>query len=150
MASLIWVRLLAAGAIGFVAWRGQFWALPLSLIAPCLIAVQPSRVTAGCTSLVYYGAASLPVIAVSEVYWPSTGGLAVGLWFVAAAVLSLPWFVFWTPRPTLRPCAVTAAILLSAVPPLCIVGWASPLTSAGVLFPGRHRCGRGASSIVDS
>jgi hypothetical protein len=136
MAPVIWVRLLSAAVIGLVAWHGHFWALPLGLIAPCLIAAQPSRIAAGCTALVYYGSASLPVIAVSEVYWPSNSALAIGLWFAAAAVLSLPWVVFWTPRPAVRPWAVTAALVLSAVPPLCIVGWASPLTSTGVLFPG--------------
>ena len=76
------------------------------------------------------------MIAVSEVYWPSKSVLALGLWFAAAALLSLPWVVFWTLRPALRPWAVAANLVLSAVPPLCIVGWASPLTSAGVLFPG--------------
>jgi hypothetical protein len=135
-ASLIWFRLLAAGAIGFLAWRGQFWAIPLSLIAPCLIAVQPSRILAGSTALAYYSTASLPVIAVSEVYWPANGVLAIALWFAAAVVLSLLWVVFWTRQPALRPFAATAAVLLSGVPPLCIVGWASPLVSAGVLYPG--------------
>jgi len=135
MAALIWFRVLAAGAIGFLAWRGQFWAIPLSLMAPCFIAVQPTRTVAGFTALVYYGVASLPVIAVSELYWPSKGVLAIALWFTASAVLTLPWVVFWTRQPALRPFAATAAVLLSAIPPLCIVGWASPLISAGVLFP---------------
>jgi hypothetical protein len=135
MASLIWVRLLVAGVIGFVAWHGQFWAIPLSLIAPCLIAAQPSRVAAGSTALVHYGTASLPVIAVSEVYWPSKVLLAIALWFAAGAMLSLPWVVFWTRHLALKPLAATAAVVLSALPPLCIVGWASPLASAGVLFP---------------
>ena len=99
MASLIWFRLLAAGAIGFIAWRGQFWAIPLSLIVPCLIAVQPSRIAAGSTALLYYGAASLPVIAVSEVYWPSNEVLAISLWFIAGALLALPWVIVWTRKP---------------------------------------------------
>jgi Carbon-nitrogen hydrolase len=136
MASIIWFRLLAAGAIGFLAWRGQFWAIPLSLIAPCLIAAQPSRIAAGSTALAYYGMASLPVTAVSEVYWPSKELLSVVLWFAASAVLALPWVVLWTRHPALKPFAAPAAVLLSSVPPLCIVGWASPLVSAGVLFPG--------------
>jgi apolipoprotein N-acyltransferase len=135
MASLIWLRLFAAGAIGFLAWRGEFWAMPLSLIVPCLIAVQPSRIAAGSTALLYYGAASLPVIAVSEVYWPSNEVLAIFLWFIAGALLALPWVIVWTRQSGLKPFAATAAVVLSAVPPLCIVGWASPLASAGVLFP---------------
>jgi hypothetical protein len=113
MAALIWFRVLAAGAIGFFAWRGQFWAIPLSLIAPCLIAVQPSRVAAASTALVYYGIGSLPVIAVSEVYWPQQGVLAIALWFTASALLALPWAVFWIRQPALRPFGGTAAVLLS-------------------------------------
>jgi hypothetical protein len=148
MASLIWFRVLAAGAIGFVAWRGQLWAIPLSLLVPWLIAVQPSRITAGFTALVYYGMASLPVIAVSEVYWPSKGMLAIGLWFTASALLALPWIAFWTRQPTLKPFAATTAILLSAVPPLCIVGWASPFISAGVLFPGSAWFGIAAITVL--
>jgi hypothetical protein len=54
----------------------------------------------------------------------------------AAAALALPWIVFWTRQPALKPFAATAAVLLSSAPPICIVGWASPLVSAGVLFPG--------------
>jgi hypothetical protein len=148
MASLIWVRLLTAGVIGFVAWRGHFWALPLSLIAPCLITIQPSRIATGCTALIYYSAASLPVIAVSEVYWPSNSVLAIGLWLAAATLLSLPWVLFWTPRPAFRPLVATAAVLLSAVPPLCMVGWASPLVSAGVLFPGSAWFGIAAVAVL--
>ena len=136
MASLVCFRLISAGAIGFLAWRGELWAIPLSLLAACLIAVQPSRIAAGSTALAYYSTASLPVIGVSEVYWPANGVLAIALWFAAAAVLALPWIVFWTRQPALKPFAATAAVLLSSVPPLCIVGWASPLVSAGVLFPG--------------
>lgn len=148
MAPLILVRLLAAGLIGFVAWHGQFWALPLSLIAPCLIAVQPSRIAAGSTALVYYGTVSLPVITISEVYWPSKGVLPIGLWFAAAAVLSLPWIVFWTRQPVLRPVGATAAVLLSIVPPLCMIGWASPVVSAGVLFPGSAWFGIAAVAVL--
>ena len=131
MASLIWIRLLAAGAIGLVAWRGQFWVIPLSLIAPCLTAVLLSRMAAGFTALIYYGMASLPAIAVSEAYWPSKTVLAIALWFTASPVLTLPWVAFSTRQSAVKPFAATAAVLLSAVPPLCIVGWASPLISPG-------------------
>src|SRR4051794_37438454 len=65
MASLTWSRVMAAGAIGLIAWRGQLWAIPLSIVAPCLIAVQPRRSMAAATSLAYYVAASLPVIGVA-------------------------------------------------------------------------------------
>src|SRR4051794_40338646 len=56
MASLTWFRILAAGTIGMIAWRGQLWAMPLSILVPCLIAAQSSRATAGATSFAYYAA----------------------------------------------------------------------------------------------
>jgi apolipoprotein N-acyltransferase len=36
-------------------------------------------------------------------------------------------------------------VALSAIPPLCIMGWASPLVSAGVLFPNSAWLGLGAT-----
>ncbi len=84
MASLIWFRVVAAGAIGLIAWRGQLWAIPLSIVVPCLIAVQPTRSAAGATSFAYYAAASLPVIAVAKAYWPSSEAGAVFMWLAAA------------------------------------------------------------------
>ena len=53
MAPLIWFRVVAAGAIGMIAWRGQLWAIPLSIVVPYLIAVQPTRSAAGATSFAY-------------------------------------------------------------------------------------------------
>jgi apolipoprotein N-acyltransferase len=57
------------------------------------------------------------------------------MWLAAAALLSLPWCFCWTRRESLRPWTAAVAVALTAVPPLCIIGWASPLLSAGVLFP---------------
>jgi apolipoprotein N-acyltransferase len=135
MASLIWFRVATAGAIGLIAWRGQLWAIPLSIVVPCLIAVQPTRSTAGATSFAYYAAASLPVIAVGKAYWPSSDASAILMWIAAATILSLPWFLCWTRLDALRSWTAAMAVSLTALPPLCIIGWASPLLSAGVLFP---------------
>src|SRR4051812_42608793 len=57
MASLTSFRIFAAGAIGLIAWRGQLWAIPLSIVVPCLIAFQPTRSIAAATSFAYYAAA---------------------------------------------------------------------------------------------
>jgi hypothetical protein len=135
MASLTWSRVATAGAIGVIAWRGQFWAMPLSILVPCLIAAQPTRSTATATSFAYYAAASLPVIGVAEAYWPSSQASAIFMWVAAAALLSVPWFICWTRKESLRPWTAAIAVVLTALPPLCIIGWASPLLSAGVLFP---------------
>jgi apolipoprotein N-acyltransferase len=136
MASLIWIRIVGATAIGLLAWHGEFSAISLSVVAPCLIVTQPRRSLAVAAALGYYAAASFPVMTVSKAYWPSSDALAIALWLLATVILSLPWFLCWTSRASLLPCATAAAMVASAIPPLCIVGWASPLAAAGVLFPG--------------
>ena len=135
MAPLTSCRILGSGLIGFVAWHGEMWATSLSVIAPCLIAAQPHRVSATAAAFAYYAAAWWPVLAISKIYWPSSGIQAVLFWLAAAAILSSPWLFCWTSRSALRPWTTVVAIALTAVPPLCIVGWASPLIAAGVLFP---------------
>jgi apolipoprotein N-acyltransferase len=135
MAALTFLRIAAAGLIGFAAWHGMLWAIPLSLIAPCLIALQSTRLAAAGTAYAYYGAASLPLIAVARAYWPSLGWWSLLPWIAAAALLSLPSIFCWTRRESMRPWTTAAAIALTVLPPLCIIGWASPLLSAGVLFP---------------
>ena len=89
MATLTWFRVVAAGAIGVIAWSGQLWAMPLSIVLPCLIALQPTRSTSGATAFAYYAAASLPVINVAKAYWPSSEASAVFMWIAAAALLSV-------------------------------------------------------------
>jgi hypothetical protein len=135
MDTVSWLRVLGAALIGTLAWHGWFWAIPLSILMPCLVASHRTRFGAGMASFAYYAPASYPVVAVANEYWPSVGADAFGLWLIAAVVLSVPWFICWTGRSALRPWTATGATILSVLPPLCIVGWASPLVSAGVLFP---------------
>ena len=56
--------------------------------------------------------------------------------FGASTLLAVPAALLFTTRYTLRPFAITGMFLLTALPPLGILGWASPFVSAGVLFPG--------------
>jgi len=127
-------RVLGAALIGFIAWHELFWAIPLSILMPCLAASQRTRFGASAASFAYYASASYPVVAVAREYSPSVGARAL-LWLIAAVLLSAPLVMCWTGRSALRPWTTTGAMILSVLPPLCIVGWASPLVSAGVLFP---------------
>jgi predicted amidohydrolase len=60
---------------------------------------------------------------------------AAALWSIAAAVLSLPWAALWSPIRNQMLWRIPLALLVASVPPLGIIGWASPLTAAGFLFP---------------
>ena len=54
----------------------------------------------------------------------------------------------WVPKSRkLRALGVIGALFLTAFPPIGIVGWASPLTAAGVFFPG-WRVGGLVSTVV--
>jgi len=62
-------------------------------------------------------------------------GLA--LWLGAALVFTIVYASLWTRSSGGgRALRWTAATILMAVPPLGIVGWAGPITAAGMVFPG--------------
>jgi apolipoprotein N-acyltransferase len=131
-----WLSIGACAVIGFAAWQGAMWTIPLSILMPCVVASQSTRLRASLAAFAYYAAASIPLVKTAKTYWPTIGGGALLVWALAAMLLALPWFVFWNHRPSLRPFDAAAALAASTLPPLCILGWASPLVSAGVLFPG--------------
>lgn len=112
-------------------------ALPLVFAFPVLWAWSPSRVIAAAVSAAYFLAASrgLPQ-GVANFYGtdPSPG---LALWFAASLAFIAVHAAFWTGQPgwgrAVRFCVAAA---LMGLPPLGVVGWAHPLTAAGVLFPG--------------
>ena len=86
----------------------------------------------------YYAAATWPLIPGARAFFGLKGTPLIGLFLclAAAALMALPWgFLFMRGRGRAA-LSVPMCILLTALPPLGIIGWASPLLSAGVLFPG--------------
>lgn len=148
MAPVTCLRIVAAAVIGFVAWQGFLWAIPLSIVVPCLIGAQPSRPVAGATAFAYYGAATWPLISAARAFTASTGALPTALWLAASLLLTLPWLVLWASSFFQLQWRIPLALLLSALPPLGLIGWASPLTSAGVLFPGLGWFGLAATTAI--
>jgi len=127
----------AASLVGAVAWSGDPLTLPLAFAFPALWARSPSRIVTALVSGGYFLAASrgLPQ-GVASFYsadlWP---GLL--LWFTASLGFVAVHTALWTSRPGGRRAArYGLAALLMAVPPFGIVGWAHPLTAAGVMLPG--------------
>ncbi|WP_258045734.1 conjugal transfer protein TraB [Mesorhizobium sp. NBSH29] len=130
--------LIVAGALtGGVAWSGNPLTLPFAFAFPALWAWSPSRAIAALVSAGYFLAASrgLPQ-GVANFYttdlWP---GLL--LWIAASLAFVAVHAALWTSRSGgKRAARFGLAALLMAVPPFGIVGWAHPLTAAGVLLPG--------------
>lgn len=127
----------ASVAVGVIAWSGDVLALPTAMLFPTVWTQARSRLVAALVSSGYFLAASrgLPQ-GVANFYasdlWP--GFL---LWFAASLCFVLMHTVLWSKRPGWgRAMRYGAAAVLMALPPFGIMGWAHPLTAAGVVFPG--------------
>ncbi|ATU95359.1 conjugal transfer protein TraB (plasmid) [Phyllobacterium zundukense] len=136
--------LLILGSIvcGWIGWSGHALTLPVAMFFPLIWAQSHSRLTAAAVSAGYflgssrglpqgvanfYAAdlwpglllwlvASLGFVAVHAAGWPGQPGKGQAMWKIAARYL--------------------LALTLTGLPPFGVVGWAHPLTAAGILFPG--------------
>ncbi|TBB81068.1 conjugal transfer protein TraB [Rhizobium ruizarguesonis] len=153
--------LLIIGAIasGWAGWSGEVLLLPLAMVFPFLWSTARSRPIAALVAAGYFLAASrgLPQ-GVANFYaadlWP---GLL--LWMVASASFVVVHAVLWK-KPcgggssgkrgtdAARALCYLMVMVLMALPPFGITGWAHPLTAAGVLFPGWGWWGLGATAIL--
>lgn len=84
----------------------------------------------------YHAAASYGLPYGASVYFgsPLIGGVA--LWGAAAALVGLGWGLFWMKDPKKRLYFLICPLIFTAIPPLGVIGWCHPITSAGILFPG--------------
>ncbi|MCX6602050.1 MAG: hypothetical protein NTV52_00440 [Acidobacteria bacterium] len=142
------VSLGVAALIGAVAWRGPMLMLGITVLIPWMIFRESTRPRATALALAYYLAASLPAVAVSQAFEPNNPAQGWLVWLAASVILAFPWAAFWNPEPAQRLWRCPAALVLSAIPPFGLIGWASPLTSAGVLFPGTGFLGLLATALI--
>ncbi|MHB1869635.1 MAG: carbon-nitrogen hydrolase family protein [Steroidobacteraceae bacterium] len=142
-----------AGLAGF-AWlhAGSGLAGPaLSILMPLACALAPKLRSRLLAALLYYGQCSWPLLGAIQGYWaPAAGGapvpdvivLAVSAWVGASLLLALPWAFASTWLRALL------ALALTALPPLGLIGWESPLNAAGVLFPNTGWIGIGLTVVA--
>src|SRR5882762_6336565 len=127
-----------AATTAATAWSGHLAAIPLSLVAPLLVYQTKSRKHAYASMFSYYAGASWPLIPGARAFFGVQGTPIIGLslCLAAALLLALPWGLLFSRGRGRAAFCVPLCIVLAAMPPLGIIGWASPLLSAGVLFPG--------------
>jgi hypothetical protein len=133
------IHMLVAALAGVVAWSGPAPLIPLSLALPILCSSRPRRGHRANIAFAYYAAALWPVIAAGvQLYgWHAIPFLLV-VTGLATSVLVACW---------LLPGAVLP-LIVTAVPPIGIIGVANPLTSAGILFPGTSWVGLIATALI--
>ncbi|QTV00098.1 MULTISPECIES: conjugal transfer protein TraB [Rhizobium] len=127
---------IASIAIGLVGWSGNVLLLPVALGFPVLWSLARTRLLAALVSAGYFLAASrgLPqgvAAFYSSDIWP--GSL---LWLCASMSFIIVHAILWTKHVGARPFRYLLAVVIMAIPPFGVTGWAHPVTAAGVLFPG--------------
>jgi Carbon-nitrogen hydrolase len=127
----------AAAVVGAIGWSGEMLLLPVACAFPALWAFAPSRLVAGLVSMAYFMAASRGLPVGVSIFYATDMWLGLVLWVAASLSFVMVHTALWTSRSGWRKTVryALAAVLMS-VPPFGIVGWASPITAAGVLFPG--------------
>ncbi|WP_114391433.1 conjugal transfer protein TraB [Notoacmeibacter marinus] len=140
--------LAAAAAVGAFGWSGEVLLLPVACLIPALWALAPTRLVAGLVSMAYFMAASRGLPVGVSIFYSSDIWVGLGLWIAASLLFVTVHTVLWSPKHGWhRPLRYLVACALMSVPPFGIVGWASPITAAGVLFPGWGWAGLAATAI---
>ncbi|WP_371349219.1 conjugal transfer protein TraB [Ancylobacter sp. IITR112] len=142
------VLILIAALVGVIGWSGEPLALPLAMLFPALWAFARSRFVAALVAMAYFLAASRGLPQGVANFYASDMWPGVFLWLVASFAFVAVHGLLWTSRPGGGRAAKSGlAAALMAVPPFGIVGWAHPLTAAGVLFPGWGWLGLAAAVV---
>ena len=127
---------------------------PLGIIAaagmPFACFATESRKAAFKVVSCYYVAALWPILPGLNRYLGRSSTLLISpaIWVFTGILLSAPWTIAWTSDRAQVLWRAPLALLVSIIPPLGIIGVASPLTAAGYLFPGMGWTGIAAVALL--
>ena len=142
------VLVLAACLVGWVAWSGVVLTLPVALLFSALWAAAPGRTAAAAVAAGYFLAASRGLPQGATEFFGSSVSSGFVLWIAASLPFVAVHALLWTKREDWRRAGHYGLIMvLMAVPPFGITGWAHPITAAGVLLPGWGWWGLGATAF---
>jgi hypothetical protein len=129
------VATVAGAAVGIAASFGHTAGIGAMVLMPALAMARNRRRAAGLVAFSYYAAASWPIIPSARNFFGPAASMpeAVTLWIVASLLLAIPWLALWSACRRQLLWRIPQALTMSAVPPLGIIGCASPLTSGGHL-----------------
>lgn len=132
------LRLFGAALIGWLAWRGEPVALALLPVVVWLWRDSRSRLDAFGVLFTYYLAAGRGLLTGAGVFFsnpltPPAWWAGVLVWTLPSALLAAAWAACWSTKH--RGLRLLLVLALISLPPIGVIGWASPLTAAGALFP---------------
>lgn len=121
----------------------------ISMPVACLI--PKSRKSAFRNALGYYMAGLWPMIPGAQRYLghSDSTSTAVLMWLCCSTLLALPWTLAWTPTSRLNYLwRVPLANLAFVFPPLALIGFITPISGAGYLFPGTGWFGLAVAAVL--
>ena len=134
----------AVCAIALSALCGMAWGHDLSgligtaIMIPLLWNLAKTRMIAGAGVLAFYLVTSRGIPFGAGIFFAETAPkwCAWAMWAAESMINTAPWCLLWSKSQKRRLYGLPLALLITAVPPLGIVGWTNPLMAAGVFFPG--------------
>jgi hypothetical protein len=143
------LSLCSAIAIGLGVSTGYPLGMIVAVAMPLACLAAGTRKAASKSTFGYYATALWPIIPGLEAYWKSaTPLIPVMLWILTAVMLAVPWTIAWTSHRLHYLWRAPLALLATIVPPLGIVGLASPLAGAGYLLPRAGWTGLAAVALL--
>jgi len=140
----------AATAIGLAVSTGHPVGIAAAAGMPIACLMAASRKAAFESTLGYYTAGLWPMIPGLQRYIGSSASAFIpfATWLSAAILLSMPWTIAWADRPAKYLWRVPLAFTATIIPPLGIIGFISPLTAGGYLFPSGSWAGLAAVALL--
>nr|WP_244427793.1 conjugal transfer protein TraB [Allorhizobium ampelinum] len=128
----------AGGCItGAAGWSGHALTLPIGIAFPALWAFAPSRIVAALVAAAYFLGASRGLPVGTSIFFGEQLAIGISFWLAASILFVIVHAALWASKGGRhRPLRYAVAAVMMSVPPFGITGWASPITAAGVLFPG--------------
>lgn len=127
-------------AVGWGTWGGgrDGWSMLLILLLPLAWGLSESRWAASMLVFGYYlaGTRGLPGGAAVFFGYGAPWWYGWACWISVCVIVTAPLTVLWTTETKSRPWRFVAAICLSVIPPIGLVGWINPISVAGTLYPG--------------
>lgn len=132
--------LIGAAALCGLAWGhdGAPWLMGLAVVVPLLWHRAGNRWTAGAVVLAYYLATSRGMPFGFGIFFEASAPTWYGwaLWVACGLANAALWCALWSRDAGRRIWLMPAILVLTAVPPIGIIGWTSPLNAAGIFYPG--------------
>jgi len=132
-AFLLPVIALFVGSMSFGQW---WWTIGLAVCFPVLLFKAESRLQTFLIAFCYHLGATHTLALSAARFYSDENFFGVAIWATGNLINGVIYAALWHRAENVRLFTIVIAIILTSLPPFGVLGWANPLTAAGVFFPG--------------